>query len=74
MPRPQTRRTSPKLSVAERILLVQDLWDSIAADQAPIPMTRAQRAELERRLRTYRAAGSPGEPLPDVLARLRPSR
>jgi putative addiction module component (TIGR02574 family) len=36
-----------QLSVAERLLLVEELWDSIAA---ATPLTDAQRAELDRRL------------------------
>lgn len=36
-----------RMSVAERIDLVQQIWDSIAADQ--IPLTDSQRQELERR-------------------------
>jgi putative addiction module component (TIGR02574 family) len=40
-----------KLSVAERLQLVGDIWDSIAAD-APesVELTDAQRIELRRRL------------------------
>lgn len=38
-----------RLSVAERIALVQQLWDSIAAEPDQIPLTEAQRQELERR-------------------------
>lgn len=45
-----------KLSITERIQLVEDLWDSIVAE-APeaIPLTDAQRAELRRRWQAYRA-------------------
>ncbi len=38
-----------RLPVAERIVLVQQIWDSIAADPDQVPLTTAQRAELERR-------------------------
>jgi putative addiction module component (TIGR02574 family) len=38
-----------RLSVAERILLVQQIWDSVAADVERVPLTEAQRQELERR-------------------------
>ena len=38
-----------RLSVAERIALVQAIWDSIAADADAVPLTEAQRQELERR-------------------------
>lgn len=38
-----------RLSVDERIALVQQIWDSIAADPDRVPLTEAQRRELERR-------------------------
>jgi putative addiction module component (TIGR02574 family) len=42
-----------KLSVAERIQLVEDIWDSIAADPAALPLTDAEREELDRRLAAH---------------------
>ena len=39
-----------KLSVTERIQLAEDLWDSIASEPEALPLTDAQRAEIERRL------------------------
>ena len=39
-----------RLPVAERLRLVEALWDSIAADSTALPLTDAQRAELDRRL------------------------
>ena len=39
-----------QLPPADRIALVEQIWDSIAERQAPIPMTDAQRQELDRRL------------------------
>ena len=39
-----------ELSVAERIPLAEDIWDSIVADPASLPLTDAQRQELDRRL------------------------
>jgi len=38
-----------RLSVAERIALVQQIWDSIAVNPDQVPLTEAQRQELERR-------------------------
>ena len=38
-----------RLSVEERIALVQQIWDSIAPEVHQAPLTPAQRAELERR-------------------------
>jgi putative addiction module component (TIGR02574 family) len=37
------------LSPADRIHLVQDLWDSIHDDALAVPLTAEQRAELQRR-------------------------
>ena len=41
-----------RLSVAERLVLVEELWDSIAE---ATPVTDAQRAELDRRLVDHEA-------------------
>jgi putative addiction module component (TIGR02574 family) len=60
-----------KLPVDERIRLVEDLWDSIAADQSALPLTTDQSAELDRRLATYEADGNPGRPASDVIADIR---
>ena len=38
------------LSVAERITLVEQIWDSIATGQEVLTPTEAQRTELDRRL------------------------
>lgn len=59
-----------ELSVAERIQLVQDLWDSIAAEPDVLPLTDDQRREIRRRSQAHRA--NPGEALPldDVLSRI----
>ena len=42
-----------KLSTPERILLVEDLWDSISLDETDVPMPESHKAELDRRLRQY---------------------
>lgn len=39
-----------RLSVSERIQLVEDLWDSIAVSTSRIPLSEAEIAELDRRL------------------------
>lgn len=51
-----------KLPLDERIRLVEDLWDSIAADQKALPLTQEQREELDRRLDAYERDGNPGRP------------
>ena len=42
-----------ELSVAERIQLVEDIWDSIAAVPESISLTENERQELDRRLEAY---------------------
>jgi putative addiction module component (TIGR02574 family) len=48
-----------RLSTAEKILLVEDLWDSIAADAAPLPVPQSHVDELDRRWTRFAAA--PGD-------------
>lgn len=38
------------MPVEERLILVEEIWDSIAADNAAVPITDAQRAELQKRI------------------------
>lgn len=42
-----------ELSVAERIQLAEDIWDSIAAFPESVTVTDAQKEELDRRLQAY---------------------
>jgi putative addiction module component (TIGR02574 family) len=39
-----------RLSIADRLELVQEIWDSIAASQEEIPLTETQKQEFDRRL------------------------
>jgi putative addiction module component (TIGR02574 family) len=60
-----------ELPLDERIKLVEDLWDSIAAEQRSLPLTPAQREELDRRLDAYEFDKNPGRPASEVLADIR---
>ena len=51
-----------ELSVEERIRIVEDLWNSIAADQ---------KAELDRRLDAYEVDGNRGRLAADAVADIR---
>lgn len=42
-----------KMSVAERILLVEAIWDSIAAESQSLDLSTAQRQHLKGRLDSY---------------------
>ena len=62
------------LSLDERILLVEDLWDSIAEVASErlgvLPLTEAQRAELARRREAHRRDPGAAIPWEDVRAEL----
>ena len=60
-----------ELPIEERIKLVEDLWDSIAADKEVLPVTPEQKAELDRRLDSYEADKNPGRLASDVIADVR---
>ncbi len=47
-----------ELSIPERIQLVEDIWDSIAIDSKDLPVTVAQKAELDKRLSRMSTDGS----------------
>ena len=60
-----------ELSVEDRIKIVEDLWDSIAADQKKLPLTAAQKTELDRRLDAYEADKNRGRSAADAVADIR---
>lgn len=64
------------LSAAERILLAQDLWDSVAEEPEAWSLSESQRAELDRRLEAYRKSpDSDGDSAwPAVKARIQRKR
>ncbi len=39
-----------KLPISERVKLVEDIWDSIAAEPNEFELTTEQKAELDRRI------------------------
>lgn len=59
-----------KMSIAERILLVEDLWDSVAADQKALDVTKAQRKTLDNRLQRHQANPEENRTWHDVKKRL----
>ena len=63
-----------ELSIGERIRLVEDLWDSIAAEQTALPLTDEQREELDRCLDAYESDGIrgrlAGEAITDISNKL----
>ena len=43
------------LSTSEKILLIEDLWDSIAADESSVPVPASHSEELDSRFKSYQA-------------------
>lgn len=60
-----------RLTAEGRLSLLEQLWDSLAAIPDAIPLTEAQRTELDRRLDELDAEGPVGIPWDEVLSRIR---
>lgn len=43
-----------QLSVAERVQIVEDIWDSISNSPDELPLSETEKAELDKRLESYR--------------------
>jgi putative addiction module component (TIGR02574 family) len=63
--------TLKDLPIDKRIRLVEELWDSIAADQRALPLTAEQRVELDQRLDAYEADGDKGRSATDARSDIR---
>ena len=63
------------LSSAERLELLERLWDSLSREPTRVPLTDSQRAELDRRLDSLdsdlKQGSSPGVPWNEVVRRIR---
>jgi putative addiction module component (TIGR02574 family) len=62
-----------QLSVADRLRLVGEIWDSIASEPEGLPLTEAQRREILRRSEAHRANPQEAIPLEEALDRIRRS-
>jgi putative addiction module component (TIGR02574 family) len=60
-----------KLSPEQRLELLEQIWDSLAATPDAVPITAAQREELSRRLDELDREGPIGIPWDEVLRRVR---
>jgi|AP95_1055475.scaffolds.fasta_scaffold45228_2 putative addiction module component (TIGR02574 family) len=58
------------LSIAERIILVQDIWDSVAAEQDDLVLNESQRAELDTRMAEHLASPDEGNSWEQIKHRL----
>ena len=63
-----------RLSVAERMALVDEIWESLRDDPAAVEVTAAQRAELDRRIEASAMDPAASAPWSVVRERLRSGR
>ena len=58
------------LSIKKRLELIEEIWDSIESNPEAVPLTSAQRRELDRRKREHRSDPSAAKPWSEVHDRL----
>ncbi len=58
------------LTIPEKILLVEDLWDSISSSEASIPVPESHKTELDARLKRYESAPGALLSLDDLRTRI----
>jgi len=63
-----------RLTIPGKILLLEDLWDSIASEESSVPVPQSHREELDRRLTEYEK--NPGKllTLDDLRGRIEAGR
>ena len=58
------------LPIAERLALVEEIWDSIIEDEKQFSLSDAHKAELDRRLGKHTADPDRGDSWANVKARI----
>jgi len=59
-----------KLSIPERIQLVEDIWDTIASETESIELTDNEKKIIDERLEAYHKNPDEGSPWDDVYKRI----
>ncbi len=59
-----------ELSVSERILLAEEIWDSVASDEKMVALTDEQKTELDARLDSYSIDPESGDNWENVRNRI----
>jgi putative addiction module component (TIGR02574 family) len=60
-----------EMSVADRLRLIEELWDSIAATPESLPLLEWQKNELDRRKAAQAQSGATGASWEEVERRIR---
>lgn len=71
MPMSKPRVNIDGLKPEERLRMIEELWDSLSEQPEHVPLTGAQRQELDRRLDDLERSGPEGIPWDEVLAQIR---
>ncbi len=66
----QLTEEAKKLTVEERIQLVEEIWNSIAETNENIELTEAQRRELDRRVKGFSVNPSRGRSWEEIKTEL----
>lgn len=64
-----TATDSLVLSIPERIQLVEDIWDTIAAKADSVELTKEEKRIVDDRLEAYQSNPDVGSPWEDVFKR-----
>ncbi len=59
-----------KLSIPERIQLVEDIWDTIATETKSIELTEQEKKIIDERLEAYHKNPDEGSPWNEVYKRI----
>jgi len=59
-----------ELTSSEKILLAEELWDSVASEEQLFPLTEEQKQELDARLASYSADPKAGDSWENVRNRI----
>jgi len=59
-----------ELTSSEKILLAEELWDSLTSDEHLFPLTEEQKIELDLRLASYSANPKEGDSWENVRNRI----
>jgi putative addiction module component (TIGR02574 family) len=67
-------KQAKNLSIADRIRLVEEIWDTIAEDSEAFELTKAQKHELDRRLASVENNPGQGRTWDEIKAEFMNSR
>ena len=65
------REQIKKLSVSERILLVEEIWDGIVEENTPLELPAEQKQEIERRGEELKTNPELGKSWEEIISKLK---